>query len=301
MTGQKPHVPTVTAPECGTFRAVPSLQAEGGMMRQAALGMALLVAGAASPARSEGPPTEPPARLGAEPMMLARAVRREPAQRYNSRLHIHLGHVSPIRTVAGGVDASPFVTALPGEMWHGRLRSFGAADGIGFSGVAVRARSIGFRGLQSEHHVSGFLASELRYGIAIDRDDLLTVDLNAASQRMPAMPTIGHGKSIRVGSFYLGASLVHDRRLFLTGGWYRLSESRLSPFDYAIERTAGMPAAGQGLRLGLDWRLSRAGAASPARISLEWRDGDADRDRLLGLDTANGRERRLLLRFSEAF
>jgi hypothetical protein len=271
------------------------------MMRKAALGLIVLAAGVASPAQSEDPAADPVAPFGAEPMVVRRAVPREPVRRYSSRLHIPLGHVSPIRTVAGGVDASPFVTALPGEMWHGRLRSFGAADGMGFSGVAVRARSVGFSGLQSERHVSGFLASELRYGIALDRADLLIVDLSAASQRMPAMPTIGRGKSIRIGSLYLGGAFVHDRRFSLTGGWYRLSGSTLSPFDYAIERTAGMPAAGQGIRLGMDWRLSRPGTASPARIGLEWRDGDADRDRLLGLDTANGRERRLLLRFSEAF
>jgi len=271
-------------------------------MRTAALGMTLLVAGAASPVQSEVRAAgAAPAQLGAAPMLIGRLVPREPSERYSSRLHIHIGHVSPIRTVAGGVDASPFVTALPGEMWHGRLRSFGAADGTGFSGIAVRARSVGFSGLQSEHHVSGFLASELRYGIAMDRDDLLTVDLSAASQRMPAMPTIGRGRSIRVGSFYLGAALVHDRRFSLTGGWYRLGVSALSPFDYAIKRTAGMPAAGQGMRLGLDWRLGEPAAPNPARISLECRDGDADRDRLVALGPGTGRERRLLLRFATPF
>lgn len=270
-------------------------------MRKAALGLILLAAGAASPARSEDRATDSVAQFGAEPMLVARAVPRQPVQRYSSRLHIRLGHASPIRTVAGGVDASPFVTALPGEMWHGRMRSFGAPEGTGFSGIAVRARSVGFSGFQSGHRVSGFLASELRYGLALDGDDLLTADFSAASQRMPAMPVIGRGKSIRISSFYLGAALVHDRRLSLTGGWYRLSESRLSPFDYAIERTAGMPAAGQGLRLGLDWRLSQPGAANPARISLEWRDGDADRDRLVALGPGTGREHRLLLRFIAPF
>ena len=270
-------------------------------MRKAVLGVALLVAGVAVPARSEDSTAGPAAQLGSEPMAIARALPREPVQRYSSRLHIHLGRVSPIRTVAGGVDASPFVTALPGEMWHGRLRSFGAAGGTGFSGTAVRARSIGFSGFQSEHHVSGFLASELRYGVKLDGDDLLTADLSAASQRMPAIPSIGRGKSIRISSFYLGAALVHDRRFTLTGGWYRLSASRLSPFDYAIERTAGMPAAGQGMRLGFEWRLGQPGTANPARISLEGRDGDADRDRLVALGPGTGRERRLLLRFTAPF
>jgi hypothetical protein len=242
------------------------------------------------------------AQLQAAPILFARLDPPGPASRYTSRLHIHLGRVSPIRTVAGGVDASPFVTALPGEMWHGRLRSFGAENGRGFSGIAVRARSVGFSGFQSEHHVSGFLASELRYGVALNRDDLLTVDLSAASQRMPATQVIGLGKSIHVSSFYLGAAFMHDRRFSLTGGWYHLSLSTLSAFDYAIERAAGMPAAGQGVRLGCEWRLGAAGNAAPARISFEMRDGDADRDRILALGPeATGREQRLLLRFTEPF
>jgi len=270
-------------------------------MRRAALGMALLVAGAGSAARSElRAANAVPTQLGSAPMLIARLIPHQPSERYG-RMHIHFGRVSAIRTVAGGVDASPFVTALPGEMWHGRLRSFGAADGMGFAGVAVRARSVGFSGVPSEHHVSGFLASELRYGVKLDEDDLLTADLSAASQRMPAMPTIGHGKSIRVSSFYIGAALVHDRRFSLTGGWYRLSGSRLSPFDYAIERTAGMPAAGQGMRFGFDWRFGQPDMANPARFGLEFRDGDADRDRLVALGPGTGRERRLLLRFTEPF
>jgi len=272
------------------------------MMREAALGLALLVAGVASPVRSEVRVVDPlAARLGPGSMLIARLVPPAPTPRYSSGPHIRLGRVSSIRSVAGGVDASPFVTALPGEMWHGRLRSFGAADGLGFSGSAVRARSYGFSGLQTEHHVSGFLASELRYGLALDGDDLLTVDLNAASQRIPAVATIGRGKSIRVDSIYLGAALVHDQRFSLTGGWYHLGVSRLSPFDYAIERTAGMPAAGQGVRVGFEWRLGQPGAANPARISLEGRDGDADRDRLAALGPGMGRERRILLRFTAPF
>lgn len=271
-------------------------------MRTATFGMALLAAGAASAVQSEVRQGRAAAmQLGSAPTLIARIVPREPSERYSSRPHIHLGRISPIRSVAGGVDASPFVTALPGEMWHGRLRSFGAADGTGFSGIAVRARSVGFNFMQTEHHVSGFLASELRYGIGLDRDDLLTLDLSAASQRMPAVPTIGLGKSIHLGSLYVGASLVHDRRFSLSGGWYSLGVSRLSRLDYAIERTAGMPAAGQGVRLAFDWRLGRAGAANPARISLEARDGDADRDRLAALGPGMGRERRLLLRFTAPF
>lgn len=271
-------------------------------MRTAALGIRLLAAAAAMPAHSEvrTAGAAVPA-LRPTPILIARFVPLDSADRHGHRPRLHLGRVSPIRTVAGGVDASPFVTALPGEMWHGRLRSFGAADGAGLSGVAVRARSVGFSGSQSEQHVSGFLASELRYGVALDRDNLLTADLNAASQRLPAAPMIGLGKSVRVTSVYLGAALVHDMRLSVTGGWYRLSATRLSPIDYAVERAAGMPAAGQGFRFGLDWRLAPMGTAAPARIGVEMRDGDADRDRLLGVGYGAGRERRLLLRFTEPF
>jgi len=62
-----------------------------------------------------------------------------------------------------------------------------------------------------------------------------------------------------------------------------------------------MPAAGQGMRLGFEWRLGQPGTANPARISLEGRDGDADRDRLVALGPGTGRERRLLLRFTAPF
>jgi len=270
-------------------------------MRTVAIATILLAAAAAIPAHGETRAAAGAPPLGSMPTLIARLAPPDPAARYTGRLHIHLGHISPIRTVAGGIDASPFVTALPGEMWHGRLRSFGAANGAGVSGIAVRARSVGLSGLQSEHHVSGFLASELRYGLALDRDDLLTVDLNAASQRLPAPPLIGRGKAVHVGSLYLGAAAVHDRRISLAAGWYRLSVSALSPLDYGIERAAGMPAAGQGVRLGCDWRLRPAGTATPARIGIEFRDGDADRDRLLGLNSIGGRERRLMLRFAAPF
>jgi hypothetical protein len=287
---------------CGKPGMVPSLQAEGDAMSTAAMGMMLLLASPATVANDEAQIADPAGMpLRATPTLIARFVPHEPAERYSSRLHIHLGRVSPIRTVAGGVDTSPFVTALPGELWHGRLRSFGAANGSGFSGSAVRARSIGFDGSRRGHSVSGFLASDLRYGVTVGRDDLLAVDLSAASQRLPAVEVTGRGKSIRVGSFYLGIAFVHDRRFSLIGGWYRLSVSALSPFDYAIERTAGMPAAGQGMRLGFDWRLGPAGQAAPARFGIECRDGDADRDRLLAFGPGNGRERRMLVRFTEPF
>lgn len=268
-------------------------------MRPAAVGIGLLLMGYGGSAQGEVGAVDPAAaRLGSIPALVARFAPPDPPR---SRLHLHLGHVSPIRTVAGGIDASPFVTALPGEMWHGRLRSFGAASGTGLAGSAVRARSIGFSGLQSERHVSGFLASELRYGIGVDEDDLLTVDLNAAWQRMPPISTIGRGKSIRMNSLYVGAALIHDRRLSLTGGWYRLAVTSLPAFDYAIERTAGMPAAGEGLRLGCDWQLGERSTVRPAQIGLEMRDGDADRDRLMPFAPASGRERRLLLRFTAPF
>ena len=271
-------------------------------MRAAAFGMVLIAASAATAVRSEVRVVESAeAQLRAMPILIARLDPPSPAARYQSRSRFHLGQVSLIRSVAGGVDASPFVTALPGEMWHGRLRSFGAASGVGFSGIAVRAKSIGFSGLQSEKHVSGFLASELRYGIRVNEDDLFTIDLNASSQRMPAIQTIGYRKSIHVGSFYLGGSFVHARRLALTAGWYQFRVSNLSSFDYSIERSAGMPAAGQGVRLGFDWRLGQTDAPARARIGLEWRDGDADRDRQLAIGSGTGRERRMLLRFTEPF
>lgn len=271
-------------------------------MRAAVVGMTLILTAQATAARSEIRVVDAgQTRIQPNPILFARLDPPAPAERHIPRSLIHLGQVSQIRSVAGGVDTSPFVTALPGEMWHGRMRSFGAANGTGFSGIAVRAKSIGFSGLQSEKHVSGFLASELRYGIAMNEDDLLTVDLSIASQRMPAMRTIGYRKSIRMGSFYLGAAVIHARRISLTGGWYHLGVSNLSSFDYAIERTAGMPASGQGVRLGIDWRLGAPGTTAGPRLSLECRDGDADRDRVMGLGTDAGRERRLLLRFTEPF
>ena len=270
-------------------------------MAGAARAMALLVAGAATVAQAEVWTEPSRATPLPRPILIARSVLMAPADHYSSRLHIDFGRASRIRTVAGGIDASPFVTALPGEMWHGRLRSFGAANGEGFSGVAARARSVGFSGMQSDHPISGFLASELRYGIALDRDDLLTADLSAAWQRIPAMQAIGRGNSVHAASLYLGAALVHDKRFSFTGGWYRLRVSTLSPLDYAIERAAGMPPSGQGIRLGFDWRLGPAGGAAPPRISLDFRDGDADRDRRLAFGSGSGRERRMLLRFTAPF
>lgn len=271
-------------------------------MRTEALLIALLAAGAVTPARSEPRVADSPARRSRPaPILVARFVPPERAQEYGGGRHLHLTRISSIRSVAGGVDASPFVTALPGEMWHGRRRSFGTTDGGGFSGIAVRARSVGFGGLQPEGHVSGFLATELRYGIPLDHDDLLTADFSAAWQRIPARQATGLGASVHAGSVYLGAALVHAHRLSFTGGWYRLRVSTLSPLDYAVERSAGMPPSGQGFRLGCDWRLGPAAATAPARISLDYRDGDADRDRFLSLGSGSGRERRMLLRFTAPF
>jgi len=267
-----------------------------------ALMTALLTAGAVTPARSELRVADAPVtRSGSAPIPIARLVPAGPAPGHGGGPRLHLGPISSIRSVAGGVDASPFVTALPGEMWHGRKRSFGTADGDGFSGIAVRARSIGFAGLQPERHVSGFLATQLRYGLPLDHDDLLTADFSAAWQRLPAMQATGLGASVHAGSVYLGAALVHAHRLSFTGGWYSLRVSTLSPLDYAVERAAGMPPSGQGLRLGLDWRLGPASVSGPARISLDYRDGDADRDRSLALGSGSGRERRMLLRFTASF
>jgi len=271
-------------------------------MRATALWMALIAVMSASAARSEVRVVDAAdAQLRAMPILIARLDPPGRAARYQIPAHFHLGQVSLIRSVAGGVDASPFVTALPGDMWHGRLRSFGAANGVGFSGTAVRAKSVGFGGLQSEKHVSGFLASELRYGLPMNEDDLLTVDINVVSQRMPVIQTIGYRKSTNVRSVYLGASFAHEHRFSASAGWYALKVSDLSALDYAIERAAGMPAGGQGVRLGLDYRLGQAGAQSGARFGLEWRDGDADRDRRLAIGPGMGRERRMLLRFTEPF
>ncbi|HWI87052.1 MAG TPA: hypothetical protein VNT42_12120 [Sphingomonas sp.] len=272
-------------------------------MQTVARRMLLIVAGAATPTQSAVRTIDAAAELWPVPSLLARVATADPVRRYDGRSHIRFGHVSPIRTVAGGIDASPFVTALPGNMWRGRLRSFGTVDGAGFSGIAVRARSIGSSGFRSERYVSGFLASELRYGVKLDGDDVLTVDLNAASQRLPVALTIGRGKSVHVTSFYVGATFVHDRRFSLTGGMYRLSVSMLSPLDYAVERSAGMPAAGQGLGLGFYWRLEPEDTITPARIGFDLRDGDADRDRSLALvpHPDVGRERRILLRFTSPF
>lgn len=271
-------------------------------MRAATSGMMLILAAQATAAGCEVRVADAAAaKLQPAPILFARLDPPGPAEHHAFRSHFRFGQVSLIRSVAGGVDTSPFVTALPGEMWRGRMRSFGAANGAGFSAIAVRAKSIGFSGLQSERHVSGFLASELRYGIAMNEDDLLTVDLSVVSQRMPTMQNIGYRKSIHAGSLYLGAALIHEQRISLSGGWYRIGVSNMPAFDYAIERTAGMPAAGQGIRLGMDWRLGAPAPAAGPRIGIECRDGDADHDRLLALGSGEGRERRLLLRFTEPF
>jgi hypothetical protein len=219
---------------------------------------------------------------------------------YAGRLLARFGRSTMIRTVEGGGRVSPFVAALPGEIWRGRVKRFGAADGSGFSGMMIRARSIGLRDLRSERHVSGFLASDVRYGIAVDGDDLLTLHMAAAKQRLPALAGISRGQSIRVNSLYLGAAFLHDRRLELDGGWYRVTTSNLSPLDHAVERTAGMPPAGEGTRLALDWRLGER-AAPFGRIGFELRDGTADRDRRMLIEPTPGRDRRALIRFVAPF
>jgi hypothetical protein len=134
----------------------------------------------------------------------------------------------------------------------------------------------------------------------MDSDDLLTLHLGVAKQRMPALAGIGRGQSIRVSSLYLGAALLHNRRLELDGGWYRVTTSNLSPLDHAVERTAGMPPAGQGLRLALDWRLGQR-AAPFGRIGLELRDGTADRDQRMLIEPNPERDRRALIRFIAPF
>ena len=267
-------------------------------MRAEALAMVLVAVGTASAVRGEVrvvDAAEARLRAAAGPDLS------NPTRTYRGLPALHIGAAPLIRKVAGGIDASPFVTALPNQMWHGRVHSFGAATGIGFSATVVRAKAVDFGGLASEKHASGFLASELRYGIRMDEDDLFTVNLNSASQRMPALQTIGYRKSIHIRSIYLGASLIHEHRLAVSAGWYRLQVSDISAFDYAIERAVGMPAAGQGVRLGFDWRLAQAGAAAPARIGLECRDGDAGRDRDLAIGSGMSRERRVLVRFTEPF
>lgn len=264
-------------------------------MRKEALAIALVAVGAAPAIRSEVRIVDAAgARLRAAPDLS------NPPKAYRGRPPLHIGAVPLIRKVAGGIDASPFVTALPNQMWRGRQHAFGATNGIGFSAMVVRAKAVDFGGLPSEKHASGFLASEFRYGISVDQDDLFTVNISSASQRMSALPTINYRKSIHVRSLYLGASLMHEQRLALSAGYYYLQVSDLSGLDYAIERAAGMPAAGQGVRLGVDWRLGQAGAAAPVRIGLECRDGDAGRDRLT-IGSSAGRERRMLVRFTEAF
>jgi hypothetical protein len=261
-------------------------------MRRAGMVPALVLGMAAMPVHADVRGGEP-ARYASQPAAPAK-------HKYASRPLPKFGRSSAIRTVEGGGRVSPFVTAMPGEIWRGRVRRFGATDRAGFSGTAIRARSIGLRDLRSEKHVSGFLASDLRYGLAVDSDDLLTLDLAAATQRLPALAGIGRGKSIRVGSLYLGAALLRDRRVELAGGWYRVTTSNLSPLDHAVERTAGMPPAGQGFRLALDWRLGQR--ATPfGRIGLELRDGTADRDRRMLIEPTAERDRRALIRFIAPF
>ena len=234
------------------------------------------------------------------PLLGERLVPTDPGRRRGPRLIRRFDHSASIHTVDGQGVISPFVADRPDAIWRGRIRGFGRMDGTGFSGVAIRARSTGLPASQSERHVSGFLASELRYGLALDGDDLLTVDLTNMSQRMPPLAGIGRGRSIRVNSLYLGASLIHDRRLALGLGWYRVITSNLAPLDAAVERAAGVPPAERGVRLALDWRLDPADEKSPARIGLELRDGRTDPEQNL-FDGVKGRDRRALLRFTTAF
>jgi hypothetical protein len=223
-----------------------------------------------------------------------------PVARRDQRLTRRFDHFASIHSLDGQGAISPFVSDRPGAIWRGRVRGFGRMDGTGLSGIAIRARSFGLRASPSERHVSGFLASELRYGLALDGDDLLTVDLTNTSQRLPALAGIGRGKSIRVNSLYLGASLVRDRRFTFGCGWYRVITSNLAPLDAAVERAAGMPPAERGVRAALDWRIDQGVDKAPARIGVEFRDGRTDPKEGL-FDAALDRDRRALLRFTTAF
>ena len=266
-----------------------------------AIAVTALAATTAMPAQGSVRSVDPGMRLlRPVPLLAKRLVPADPGKRRGQRLIRHFDHSASIHSVDGQGVISPFVADRPGAIWRGRIRGFGRMDGTGFSGIAMRARSTGLRASQSERHVSGFLASELRYGLALDSDDLLTVDLTNTSQRVPPLAGIGRGKSIRVNSLYLGASLIRDRRLALGCGWYRIITSNLTPLDAAVERAAGMPPAEQGVRLALDWRLDQASEKSPARIGVEFRDGRTDPKKNL-FEGVGSSDRRALLRFATAF
>jgi len=222
----------------------------------------------------------------------------QPTDRYANRINSHFGRSAQIRAMRIGGSISPLAAALPMQIWKGRVRRFGESDAAGLSGAAIRAKTIGPPVLQSQKHVSGFLASEVHYGLQLDGDDLLTFDATGAAQRLPAAVTIGRGKSIHVTSLYLGASLAHARQFSLAGGWYSVSTSKLEPLNRVVERAAGMPAAGRGLRLALEWQPYRRPESSGPRIGLELRGGTSQD---LSLDATPRRDRRALIRFATSF
>jgi hypothetical protein len=221
-----------------------------------------------------------------------------PADRYANRINPRFGRSAQMNAMRIGSSISPLAAALPTQIWRGRIRRFGESDGAGLSGAAIRARTIGPPVLQSQKHVSGFLASEVHYGLQLDGDDLLTFDATGAAQRLPAAATIGRGQSVHVTSLYLGGSLVHARQLSLAGGWYRVSTSKLEPLDRLVERAAGMPAAGQGMRLALEWQPGPEAESNRSRIGLELR-GSSGED--LSLNATPHRDRRALIRFATSF
>jgi len=232
------------------------------------------------------------------PVTIQRGGIIQPADRYANRINPRFGRSAQIRAMRIGGSISPLAAALPMQIWRGRVRRFGESDGVGLSGAAIRAKTIGAPVLQSEKHVSGFLASEVHYGLQLDGDDLLTFDATGTAQRLPPAVTIGRGQSIHITSLYLGGSLVHARQLSLAGGWYRVSTSKLEPLDRLVERAAGMPAAGQGMRLALEWQPGRGSGSSQSRIGLELRGGTSQD---VSLDAAPRRDRRALIRFATSF
>jgi hypothetical protein len=265
-------------------------------MRGAAIAaMTLVVAPAHGLARGVNPDPRIP---WSAPALIARIAAVQSADLHTDRLVASPARTPTIRAMQIGGSVSPLVAALPIEIWRGRIIRFGSGDGTGLSGVATRAKSLGVRSLQSERHVSGFLASELHYGLQLDSDDLLTLDAVGTTERLPASAAIGRGNAIHVGILYLGASLVRAHRLSLAGGWYRVTTSHLDPLDRLIERAAGMPSADRGLRLAVEWQLDRSAEPARNRIGLELRDGNAP---ALSLDPAPYHDRRALIRFTTAF
>jgi len=222
----------------------------------------------------------------------------QPADRYANRIKARFGRSAQMKAMQIGGSISPLAAALPMQIWRGRVRQFGESDSAGLSGAAIRAKTIGPPVLQSQKHVSGFLASEVHYGLQLDGDDLLTFDATGAAQRLPAAVTIGRGQSMHVTSFYLGGSLVHAHQLSLAGGWYHVSTSKLEPLGRLVERAAGVPAAGQGMRLALEWQPGRGSESTGSRIGLELRGGTSQD---LSLDATPRQDRRALIRFATSF